>query len=43
MTGTPFLDLAAAHSELAGELEQATQRVLRSGRYLRGPEVERFE
>ncbi len=43
MTSVPFLDLAAAHSELAGELEQATQRVLRSGRYLRGPEVERFE
>ncbi len=43
MTSVPFLDLAAAHSALAGELEQATQRVLRSGWYVRGPEVERFE
>ncbi len=43
MTGVPFLDLAAAHFELADELEQATQRVLRSGWYVRGPEVERFE
>jgi dTDP-3-amino-3,4,6-trideoxy-alpha-D-glucose transaminase len=38
-----FLDLAEAHAELAGELETAFSRVLRSGRYLRGSEVELFE
>ncbi len=38
-----FLDLAAAHSELADELEDASRRVLRSGWYVRGPELERFE
>jgi dTDP-3-amino-3,4,6-trideoxy-alpha-D-glucose transaminase len=39
----PFLDLAGAHAELASELEAAFSRVLRSGQYLRGPEVELFE
>jgi dTDP-4-amino-4,6-dideoxygalactose transaminase len=43
VTKVPFLDLAQAHSDLAGELEEAARRVLRSGWYVRGPEVERFE
>jgi dTDP-3-amino-3,4,6-trideoxy-alpha-D-glucose transaminase len=38
-----FLDLAEAHAEIADELEAAFSRVLSSGRYLRGPEVELFE
>jgi dTDP-4-amino-4,6-dideoxygalactose transaminase len=38
-----FLDLAALHSELTEELEEAIGRVVRSGHYIRGPEVERFE
>lgn len=46
-TGTlrtvPFLDLADAHAELMDELAQAMGAVLRSGRYVRGPEVEAFE
>ena len=43
MSKVAFLDLAEAHAELAGELEAAFSRVLRSGRYLRGAEVELFE
>jgi dTDP-4-amino-4,6-dideoxygalactose transaminase len=39
----PFLDLAALHAELRDELETAMERVLRSGWYLRGPEVAAFE
>lgn len=39
----PFLDFAAAQSELGGLLEQASARVLRSNRYILGPELERFE
>ena len=38
-----FLDLRAASEELARELEAAVSRVVRSGRYVLGPEVERFE
>jgi dTDP-3-amino-3,4,6-trideoxy-alpha-D-glucose transaminase len=38
-----FLDLGEAHAELAGELEAAFSRVVRSGRYVRGLEVELFE
>ena len=38
-----FLDLRAASEELAGELEAAVARVVRSGWYVLGPEVERFE
>ena len=41
--GVPFLDLRAAHAELAEELAEATQRVLASGRYLLGEELERLE
>lgn len=38
-----FLDLRAAYEELAPELEAATARVMRSGWYVLGAEVERFE
>jgi len=37
------LDLAAERSFLGPELGQAVQRVLESGRYVSGPEVERLE
>lgn len=39
----PFLDIAAAHAELAEELETTTLRVLRTAHYVLGPEVEAFE
>ncbi|HWF51684.1 MAG TPA: DegT/DnrJ/EryC1/StrS family aminotransferase [Solirubrobacteraceae bacterium] len=43
MTRVPFNDLAAAHSDLAVELHAAVRRVLDSGHYVLGSEVERFE
>ncbi|MGD9570703.1 MAG: DegT/DnrJ/EryC1/StrS family aminotransferase [Thermoleophilia bacterium] len=39
----PFLDLLPAHRELAAELDAAALRVLSSGWYVLGPEVEAFE
>ena len=39
----PFLDLAAVYRELASELEEASSRVLGSGWYILGDEVEAFE
>lgn len=39
----PFLDLAAAYRELKPEIDMAVARVLDSGRYILGPEVEAFE
>ncbi len=39
----PLVDLQAQYAELASELDQAALRVLRSGRYVLGPAVERFE
>jgi len=39
----PFLDLKAAQQELIAELEQGFDRVLNSGWYILGPEVEAFE
>ena len=39
----PFLDLQAASTELQGALDSACQRVVRSGHYLLGPELESFE
>jgi dTDP-4-amino-4,6-dideoxygalactose transaminase len=39
----PFLDLAAAGAELAAEQTVAIERVVRSGWYVLGPEVEAFE
>jgi dTDP-4-amino-4,6-dideoxygalactose transaminase len=42
-SGIPFIDLGAAREELGGELEAAVSRVLDSGWYLLGPELEEFE
>jgi dTDP-4-amino-4,6-dideoxygalactose transaminase len=39
----PFLDVGAAYAELRTEIDQAVRRVLDSGRYILGPEVEAFE
>lgn len=39
----PFLDVRAAYLELRGELDDAAARVLSSGRYVLGEEVEAFE
>jgi dTDP-4-amino-4,6-dideoxygalactose transaminase len=39
----PFLDLAAATAELRGELDAAYRRVMDSGWYILGAEVEAFE
>jgi dTDP-4-amino-4,6-dideoxygalactose transaminase len=39
----PFLDVGAAYRELKSEIDDAVQRVLDSGWYILGPEVEAFE
>jgi dTDP-4-amino-4,6-dideoxygalactose transaminase len=39
----PFLDLKAGYLELKDELEDAYRRVMESGRYILGKEVEKFE
>ena len=39
----PFLDLKAPHVELREEIDAAIARVLDSGWYILGPEVEAFE
>ncbi|MCA3238263.1 MAG: DegT/DnrJ/EryC1/StrS family aminotransferase [Curvibacter sp.] len=39
----PFLDLGAAYREIGAEIDAAIARVLRSGHYILGPEVEAFE
>lgn len=39
----PFLDLRAQHAELRAQLDAAFARVLASGQYIVGPEVEAFE
>lgn len=39
----PFLDLGAAYRELKDEIDVAVHRVLDSGTYILGPEVEAFE
>src|SRR5438477_10445799 len=39
----PFLDLKAAYQELQGQLEAAARRVMESGWYVLGQEVEAFE
>ncbi|MHB9054314.1 MAG: DegT/DnrJ/EryC1/StrS family aminotransferase [Thermoleophilia bacterium] len=41
--GVPLLDLGAMHAEIGDELKLAFARVLESGRFILGPEVERFE
>lgn len=43
MSEIPFLDLRAPYRELKAELDDAVQRVLASGWYVLGPEVEAFE
>lgn len=42
-TKIPFLDLRAAYIELKPEIDHAVARVLDSGWYILGPEVESFE
>ena len=39
----PFADPGAAYAELRSEIDEAVARVLASGWYIGGPEVERFE
>lgn len=39
----PFLDIGAAYHELKPEIDAAVDRVLTSGWYILGPEVEEFE
>ena len=39
----PFLDLKASYVELKSQIDQAIGRVLESGYYILGPEVEAFE
>ena len=39
----PFLDLKPVYAELKGEMDEAVKRVLESGWYIHGPEVEAFE
>ena len=39
----PFLDLAAQYQELRADIDAAISRVLQSGWYILGPEVEAFE
>lgn len=39
----PLVDMNAIHAEMGREIEEATLRVLRSGRFIGGPEVEAFE
>jgi dTDP-4-amino-4,6-dideoxygalactose transaminase len=42
-TPVPFLNLDAMRLELGGELERTVERVVESGWYLLGPELEAFE
>jgi dTDP-4-amino-4,6-dideoxygalactose transaminase len=39
----PLVDLAAQHRSLQGEILAAVQRILGSGQFILGPEVETFE
>ena len=39
----PFLDVLAGYQELRSEIDEAVARVLTSGRYILGPEVQAFE
>lgn len=43
MTEVPFLDVRASYEELSEELDAAYSRVMRSGAYVLGEEVEAFE
>ena len=39
----PFLDLPALHAEIAQDLDEAIRSVVKSGRFILGPELEHFE
>jgi dTDP-4-amino-4,6-dideoxygalactose transaminase len=43
MKSVPFLDLGKLHSSIRGELDAAYHRVMDSGNYIMGPELEAFE
>jgi dTDP-4-amino-4,6-dideoxygalactose transaminase len=43
MHKVPFLDVGYTYRELRGEIDAAVARVLQSGRYIQGEEVENFE
>jgi len=43
LTEVPFLDVGASYREIEGEIDEAVRRVLASGRYVLGSEVEAFE
>lgn len=43
MTTVPFFDLAAVNAAVAGEIEAAVHRVIASGWYILGTELEAFE
>ncbi|MEJ5224540.1 MAG: DegT/DnrJ/EryC1/StrS family aminotransferase, partial [Anaerolineales bacterium] len=43
MADIPFLDMKSPYLELRAELDAAYQRVMESGWYILGPEVEAFE
>jgi dTDP-4-amino-4,6-dideoxygalactose transaminase len=43
MRAVPFLDLAALHAPIRTELDKAYQRVMDSGWFIAGPELEAFE
>jgi dTDP-4-amino-4,6-dideoxygalactose transaminase len=43
MDTIPFLDVPAAYAELRDELDAAARRVMASGAYVLGPDVEEFE
>ena len=43
MSAVPFLDLAVLHAPIRTELDKAYQRVMDSGWFIAGPELEAFE
>lgn len=43
VTSVPFLDLAALHQPIRSQLDAAYQRVMNSGWFIAGPELEAFE
>jgi dTDP-4-amino-4,6-dideoxygalactose transaminase len=43
MNNVPFLDVGYTYRELRGEIDAAIARVLQSGRYIQGEDVEKFE
>lgn len=43
MSAIPYIDLTAQYRSLKTQIDSAVHRVLESGRYIGGPEVEKFE